>query len=324
MKLLSKMRSAAAAVLLAGMVSTPALAAGYPEKPVRLYVGFAPGGPTDLGARIIARHLGDDLGQPFIVENRAGAGGNIATQDAAAAPADGYTGLVAGINLTINPWMTDIKVDSRKDLDPVRIVAIAPTVLVVRPDFPAKNFSEFMETVRQNPGKYNSAAPGSSPLLATELFSQQTGTRITPVPYRGAAPAMVDLMAGHVDLSFATLGSVLPHIKSGKVRALALAAPQRDEQLPDVPTFAENGMKDFRFDAWVAVAMPAGTPKEVIDTLAASLDKMARSESFAAQMLEIGMKPVIEDSPEGFAKTIDAELTLYKGLAESARGRIAQ
>lgn len=320
------LRVAGRALLAACLLAAPAVqAAGYPDRPVRLLVGFAPGGPTDLAARLVAKHLGADLGQAFIVENRAGAGGNIATKDAAGATPDGYTGLVAGINITINPWMTaDMHVDSRKDLLPVRIVAIAPTILVVRNDFPARDFQEFLREVRKHPDTYNSAAPGSSPLLATELFSQQTGTRITPVPYKRASPAMIDLIAGHVDLSFATLGSVLPHIKSGKVRALALAAPERDAQLPDVPTFAELGMQDFRFDAWAGVLMPAGTPPAVIDTLARSLDKLAGSAEFEAQVLELGMKPVVQDSPSAFARTIDTELGLYKTLAQSVRGKIAQ
>ncbi|AZW20390.1 Bug family tripartite tricarboxylate transporter substrate binding protein [Bordetella bronchiseptica] len=267
------LRVAGRALLAACLLATPAVqAAGYPDRPVRLLVGFAPGGPTDLAARLVAKHLGADLGQAFIVENRAGAGGNIATKDAAGATPDGYTGLVAGINITINPWMTaDMHVDSRKDLLPVRIVAIAPTILVVRNDFPARDFQEFLREVRKHPDTYNSAAPGSSPLLATELFSQQTGTRITPVP-----------------------------------------------------TFAELGMQDFRFDAWAGVLMPAGTPPAVIDTLARSLDKLAGSAEFEAQVLELGMKPVVQDSPSAFARTIDTELGLYKTLAQSVRGKIAQ
>ncbi|OWT63711.1 Bug family tripartite tricarboxylate transporter substrate binding protein [Candidimonas nitroreducens] len=315
-----------AALLLTALALSPlSHAADYPVKPVKILVGFAPGGPTDLIARLIAKSLSEDLGQPFIVENKAGAGGDIATQDAAAASPDGYTGLVAGINLTINPWMNEsLHVDSRKDLLPVRIVAVAPTVLVVRNSFPAKTFAEFLQEVRKNPGKYNSAAPGASPLLATELFSRQTGTNIIPIPYKGAAPAMTDLMAGHVDLSFATLGSVLPLIKSGKVKALAVASPSRDPQLPNVPTFAEQGMKDFKFDAWDGLVMPAGTPQPIINKLAKSLAKMAKSPEFKKATLQIGMAPVLESSPQAFAKTIDTELKLYKVLAVSVRKKIAR
>ncbi|OZI49669.1 Bug family tripartite tricarboxylate transporter substrate binding protein [Bordetella genomosp. 4] len=324
MKLSTLLRRVALIPLCLGMMAAPAaMAATYPSQPVNLIVGFPAGGPTDLIARLIAQHLGSDLGEKFIVENKGGAGGNIGTKAAARAQPDGYTGLVASLNLTINPWMTEgLDVDSRKDLMPVRTVAIAPTVLVGRNDFPAKNFSEFVEAVRQAPNKYNSAAQGASPLLAVELFTQLTNTQITPVPYKGAAAAMVDLIAGHVDMSFATLGSVLPHIKSGKVRVLAVASPERYALLPDTPTFAESGMPDFRFDSWTGLLMPAGTPQAVIDTLKVSLDKLVISDDFKKQVLEMGMMPVLEDTPADFAKTIDRELVLYEKLAASARKKV--
>lgn len=311
--------------LCLGLLTVPAAMAAdpYPSEPVKLIVGFSAGGPTDLIARLIAEHLGTDLGEKFIVENRAGAGGNIATKAAARSKPDGYTGMVASLNLTINPWMTaDIDVDTRKDFMPVRTVAIAPTVLVVNNDFPAKNVKEFLETVRQSPDKYNASAQGSSPLLAAELFTELTGTKITPIPYKGAAPAMVDLIAGHVDMSFATLGSVLPHIRSGKVRVLAVASPERYVLLPDTPTFAESGLPDFSFDSWTGLVMPAGTPPAVIEKLKVSLDKLVVSPKFEKQVHEIGMTPVLKDSPEQFAKTIDKELKLYEKLAASARKKV--
>lgn len=318
-------RRSAMGFLLAAVFLPPvtgATEADYPNKPVRILVGFSSGGPMDIAARLVARHLSSDLGQPFIVDNKAGAAGNIGTAEAAKATPDGYTGLVAGINITINPYMTDdIRVDSRKDLRPVKMVAIAPTVLVVRNSFPASTFAEFLAEIRKNPDKYSSAAPGSSPMLATLMFSQLTQTQITPVPYKGAAPAMVDLMGGHVDLSFATLGSVLPQIKGGKVKALAIALPERSSQLPDVPTFAEVGMKDFRFDAWAGLFMPARTPDEVIDKLSRSLDKLVASKAFESQLAEAGMTAVRGSSPESFARIIDAELVLYEQLSSKARGK---
>lgn len=311
------------AASLLGISAARAADTAYPAKPVYIYVGFSAGGPTDFAARLIAQHLTDDLHKKFIVENRDGAQGNIGTEFVAAAKPDGYTGLVSGINLTINPYMTDdIKVDSRKAFEPVRIVAVAPTVLVVRPDFPAKTLQEFLAEVRKNPGKYNSAAPGSSPMLATELFNEEFHTHIVPVPYKGAAPAMVDLMSGHVDLSFATLGSVLPDILGHKVRALAIATPERDPQMPDVPTFAENGMKDFKFDAWDGLVMPAGTPRPIIEKLDHSLAKLVASKQFEEHLLKMGMKPVKDSNPEAFAQVIDHELTLYKKLAVPLRKKM--
>jgi tripartite-type tricarboxylate transporter receptor subunit TctC len=320
-------RGAALALVGALALAAPLVAGAadeYPSKPVRVVVGFAPGGPTDIVARLVAKHLSTDLGQPFVIENKAGAAGNIGTTEAARAAPDGYTALVAGINLTINPYMTDdLKVDSRKDLKPVKVVAITPTVLVVRNDFPASNLKEFIAEVRKNPGKYSSAAPGSSPMLATVLYNQLTQSHITPVPYKGAAPAMTDLIGGHVDLSFATLGSVLPHIKAGKVKALAVATLQRDPMLPEVGTFAESGMKDFRFDAWVGLVTPAKTPDDVVTKLSKSLDKLVGSKAYEEQLASAGLTPVKGSTPASYARIIDEELALYEKLAAKARGTTA-
>lgn len=314
------LRGAGAAMCAALLAMPAAQAAEYPARPVSLIVGFPPGGPTDVVARMISEHLTKDLQEKFIVENKAGANGDIATKAAARSKADGYTGLVASLNLTINPFLgSGADVDSRKDLAPVRTVAVAPTVLVVNKDFPATNVKEFLEAIRKEPNRYNASSQGPSSLLAAEMFSQQTGLTITPIPYKGSAPAMVDLVAGHVQLSFATLGSVLPHIRSGKIRVLAVASPQRDPLLPGTPTFAESGMPNFRFDSWTGLVMPAGTPQAVIDTLARSLDKLAHSPAFEKQVVGLGMRPVLNDSPQAFARTIDAELTLYEKLAIDAR-----
>ncbi len=291
----------------------------YPTKTVHLEVGFAPGGPTDIIARLAAQHLSEDLGQAFVVENKAGAGGNIATNNVTKARPDGYTGLIASINMTINPFMTEgLSPDSPRDLAPVKILANAPTVLVVRDNFPAADFKEFLQEVKAKPREYNSAAHGSSPLLATILFNQQTNAEIVPVPYKGAAPAMVDLIAGHVDLSFATLGSVMPHILSGKLRTLAVAAPERLASLPDVPTFTELGMGEFEFDSWVGMFMPKGTPAEVIPTLEKSLDKLVASESYQAKLAQAGFSPLASD-PASFAAILEKELTLYEELVKAAK-----
>jgi tripartite-type tricarboxylate transporter receptor subunit TctC len=313
----------ACAATLAALAALPTLAqTDYPNRAARVVVGFAAGGPTDNVARLVARHLNEDLKQPFIVDNKAGAAGNLATAEVVKAAPDGYTGLIASVNITINPAvMDDIRFDGRTDLKAVKSVATAPTVLVVRNDFPARNYAEFVAAVRKQPDKFNSAAPGASPLLATELFGQLTNTRITPVPYKGAAPAMVDLIAGHVDLSFATLGSVLPHIKAGKVRALAIASPQRDPQLPDVPTFVESGLPDFRFDAWVGLFMPAHTPDTVITRISGSLDRLVKSKAYESQLALVGMTPVTDSTPATFATTIDQETALYARLGKALKDK---
>jgi tripartite-type tricarboxylate transporter receptor subunit TctC len=296
--------------------------ADYPTAPVKLLVGFAPGGPTDFVARLVAKHLHEDLKQPFIVENKAGAAGNIATLEAVKAQPDGQTGLIASVNITINPSMSEqFKFDGRTDIKPVAAVSVAPTILVVRNTFPASNYAEFLAEVRKNPNKYSSAAPGASPLLATELFTQLTRTTITAVPYKGAAPALVDLIAGHVDMSFATLGTVLPHIKAGKLKAIAIASPQREPQLPDVATFKEAGLANFSFDAWVGMFVPAKTPDAVVGKLSASLAKLTTSKGYASQLVDIGMTPVTGSTPTTFARTIAAETELYQKLGASLKSK---
>lgn len=294
----------------------------FGQQATRIVVGFAPGGPTDAVARLVAKHLSEEFKSPFVVDNKAGAAGDIATAEVIKAAPDGHTALVASVNIPINPSMTEgIKYDAKTQLKAVKAVATAPTVLVVRNDFPAQNYAEFLAVVRKRPGELNSAAPGASPLLATELFNQLTKTSITPVPYKGAAPAMVDLVAGHVDMSFATLGSVLPHIKAGKVRAIAIAASTRDAQLPDVPTFDESGLSDFRFDAWVGMFVPAKTPDAVVEKLNASLDQLVASKDYAAQLATAGMTPLSNSSPKAFAKIIDQETDLYARLGKAVKDK---
>lgn len=320
----SKLLSLAAACvgLLVPVASVQAQPSDFPSRASRVVVGFSPGGPTDNVARLVAKHLNEDQKQPFVVDNRAGAAGNIATAEVIKSPADGYTSLIASVNITINPAvMDDVRFDARTELKPVRSVAIAPTVLVVRNDFPAQTYAEFVEQLREQPNKYNSAAPGASPLLATELFGQLTNTRITPVPYKGAAPAMVDLIAGHVDLSFATLGSVLPHIKAGKVRALAIASPKRDPELPGVPTFIESGLPNFSFDAWVGLFVPSRTPDDVVAKINTSLDALVKSKAYETQLALIGMTPVAQSTPASFASLIDQETALYARLGKALKDK---
>lgn len=314
------LRAGTALLFTAGGV---AVAQGaYPDKQVRVVVGFSPGGPTDIVARAVARYLGEDMKQSFFVDNKPGAAGNLATIDAIRAAPNGYTILVSGVNITINPAITpDIGFDGGKQLQAVRAVASAPTVLVVRKDFPAHTPQEFLAEVRRQPNKYSSGAPGSSPLLAIEMFTQLTGTEIVPIPYKGAAPGLVDLMGGHVDMSFATLGSVLPQIRSGKIRAIAMASARRSPMLPDVPTFVEAGLPNFTVEGWTGVFVPTGTPPEIVHRLAASLDRMVQSSEVAAQLREAGLSPVAVSSPEQFQAEVMAELSLYEGLGKSLRSR---
>lgn len=290
--------------------------AQYPERPVKLVLGFSAGGPTDIAARLLAKHLGEDLKQPFVIDNKAGAGGNLATNEVARSRPDGYTGMVTGMNLTINPFMTEgLKVNSQQDFEPVRVFATSPTILVVRKDFPAENFAQFLQELKKHPGKYDASAQGASPVLAIQLFKTQTGTDIASVPYKGAAPAMIDLVAGHVDLSFASLGSVMPYLQSGKLKALAIAAPARHKDLPQVQTFTELGMPEFRFDSWVGLLFPKGTPKDVLQKVDASMGKLVGTPEFAQMLDKAGMQPVTDSTPASFKQLIDQEMQLYQRLA---------
>ncbi|WP_233233557.1 tripartite tricarboxylate transporter substrate binding protein [Bordetella sp. LUAb4] len=312
------------------VVSASAQAAdSYPSKPVRLIVGFAVGGPTDIVARVIANDLGKDLGQTFIVENRPGANATIAASQVARAPADGYTGLIAATNHTINAVLyPNLPFESVSDFAPVAAVAVAPTVLIVNKDFPAKNLAEFLTVLRANPDKYSyaSAGSGGTPHLSAELFKKLTKTSITHVPYKGAAPAVSDVMAGHVAMSFATLGSVLPQIKAGQVRALAVAAPGRSPLLPDVPTFAESSsepeLKTFRLDSWYGLMMPKGTPVAVVDRLAKTLQRIAGTPEFAAQMATAGLQPITDSNPKRFETQMRDEVTLFTDLVKSSNLKI--
>ncbi|ARP81236.1 twin-arginine translocation pathway signal [Bordetella genomosp. 8] len=329
MKLCTFLGRAVVAASAVIATTTVMAADNYPVRPVRLVVGFAVGGPTDIVARVVANDLGKSLGQTVIVENRPGANATIAAAMVARATPDGYTGLIAATNHTINAVLyRDLPFKSIDDFAPVAAVAVAPTVLVVNKDFPAKDLKEFLAVLRSNPGKYSyaSAGSGGTPHLSAELFKKLTHTSILHVPYKGAAPAISDVMAGHVAMSFATLGSVLPQIKAGQVRALAVAAPARSPLLPDVPTFAESSsepeLKQFRLDSWYGLMMPKGTPPAVIDLLARSLQSAARTPEFAAQMATAGLQPITDSTPQSFEKQLRDEVAQFDDLVKSSNLKI--
>ncbi len=298
-----------ALALLAGTAA--AQPATYPAQPIKLVVGFAAGGPSDIVARAFADHAVKPLGQPIIVENKPGANAVLATEAVASAKADGLTLLGAAINHTMIPalYANRIKFDAAKSFAPVCTLATSATVLVVGPAMPVKNVTEFLARVKAKPDSATYATPGqgSSPHLATEQFSKLTGARMVHVPYKGAAPAVSDLLGGQVDLSFATVGSVLPHLKSGKLRALAVASRQRSSLLPDVPTFEEAGVKGFVVDTWYGLLAPAGTPTDVLRLLAREAAEFSRSPAMRERLAGAGLEPggVCGDS---FAQQIALEI----------------
>jgi tripartite-type tricarboxylate transporter receptor subunit TctC len=258
-----------AALACASALAHAADASGYPVKPIRMLVGFAPGGGTDTTSRALTPHLAERLGQQIIVDNRPGAAGNIATAMVAKAPADGYTILMGTIAaLAINPTLYgDLTFDPLKDLAPVTRAVDSTNILVVHPSVQAKTVKELIALGKGSALNGGSSGVGGAGHLALELFNLSTGTRITHVPYKGGGPAMVDLLGGQIHLIFATAASAVPHIKAGKIRPLAVTTTKRSKLVPELPTVAEAGVPNFEANNWYGVVVPAKTPRAIVDRL---------------------------------------------------------
>lgn len=311
----------AAGLALCGCAfAQPGEGAAFPTQPIRMVVGFPAGGPTNVSARLIADSLSRSLGQPVVVDNKPGANATLAAELVARAKPDGYTILMAATNHPINASLyKNLKFDSDKSFAAITAVAIAPTVLVVNPNFPAKTYAEFIALMKANPGKYSyaSAGSGGTPHLSAEMFKSLTGTSIVHIPYRGAAPAVTDLIGGQVDMSFATLGSVLPQLRAGQLRAIAVASPERSRLLPDVPTFEESGLKNFRLDSWYGLLAPAGTPKPVIDRLYTEIIKAVSSSAYQQKLNAAGLEPVTTSNPTQFGEQLRQEIATYGALVRA-------
>ncbi|OZI18693.1 twin-arginine translocation pathway signal [Bordetella genomosp. 9] len=307
---------AAALLLVAGSATAQA---AYPDKPVRIIVGFSPGGPTDVVARSFASYAGQALGQTFVVENRPGANTILAAEAVAKAPADGYTLLFGATNHTMIPalYSDRVKFDALRSFTPICAVAVSPTVLVVGPSMPVKTLDGFVARLKAEPGKHTFATPGtgSSGHFYTEQFLRLTGTSMNHIPYKGAAQAVSDLMGGQVDSSFATLGSVLPQVEAGKLTALAVAAPQRLPQLPDVPTFAQAGVKDYAAEAWYGVLAPAGIPADARQKLEQVAAAYASAAGTAKSLDALGMQPR-STCGDAFQSQMAHEIDEYSTLAK--------
>jgi tripartite-type tricarboxylate transporter receptor subunit TctC len=281
----------ACAGLLAGALDAQA-ADAWPAKPVTLIVPFAPGGTTDILARIIGQKLSASLHQSVVIENKAGAGGTLGANVAAHSPADGSTFFLATIAHAIAPSLyKSLPYDFEKDLDPVGLVATTPNVLIVNNSVPAKTVPELIAYIKKNPGKVNfgSAGPGSTEHLAGELFRSLTGTQITHVPYKGGAPMMNDLLAGQIQMALETSPSAYPKIKGGQVRALAVTSAQRSPAYPELPTLAEAGVKGYEMITWFALMAPHGTPAPVVQRMDAELQKVLKLPEVQAKFTEQGV-----------------------------------
>ncbi|BDB26162.1 lipoprotein [Cupriavidus sp. TA19] len=317
------------AVAVGSVLTVAVLAAGHaraaqdwPQRPVSVVVPFPAGGSTDTIARMLTAPLNEKLGQPFVVDNKPGATGAIGATFVKRAPADGYTMLVASIGVfAVNPFLQkNLGYDPVKDFDLLTVAVRAPNVLVVNPQFPAKNVQELVAHMKKNPGKvsFASSGAGSSDHLTAALFWQKTGTDGLHVPYKGGAPAISDLLAGQVDVSFQNINAVLQHIRTGKLKALAVTADKRSTVLPNVPTMAEAGVREVEVYSWQGVAAPRGLPADVKTRLHGALVGALNDPKMRQKLSENGFE-VVANTPEQFSQFEAQELQRWKTVIEKGR-----
>ena len=316
----------AASVLLSVGVASPALAQGFPTKPVKIVATFEPGGASDILARLIAPKLSETLGQSVLVENRPGAGGNIGTDYVAKSAPDGHT-LVMGYIGThaVNPTLyPKIPFDAVKDFAPVAFVASIPSALVVHPSVAAKSVGELIALAKSRPGQlnYGSGGAGTAPHLAAELFKTIAGVDIVHVPYKGSGPAVTDLLGGQISLMFNTMIQTIPHVQSGKLRALAVTSAKRSNAMPELPTLAESGLPGYAMVGWFGVLAPAGTPKDVVNRLNVEILKILNQADVKERLAKLGSEPTDIVTPEQFGDYIKMELTKWEKVIKSSGMRI--
>ena len=302
-------------------------AQGYPSKPVRVIIPWPPGQATDLAARLIGERLSQQLGQPFIMDNRPGAGGQIGTETVVKSAPDGYTLLAASSGpISIMPNLQKINYEPLKDLAPVSLIASVPFALVVAPSFPAQNVKEFLALVRANPGKYTfaSSGTGATAHMFAELFNSMAQLKAVHVPYKGSVPALTDLMGGQVAYAIETVAATGSHVKSGKLRTFGVTTAQRSAALPDAPTLAEAaGIPGYDCAAWVGYVAPAGTPKEILARLSTEIRRAVQAPDLKERYVVLGMD-VASNTPDEMAAYMRREQERYGQIVKTANIKIEQ
>ena len=314
------------ATLLASLIlATAAWAQSYPNRAVKVVVPWPPGQATDIAARVVAEKLSQAMGQPFVVDNRPGAGGAIGTDLVAKSAPDGYTLLAASSGpISIMPNLQKTPYEPLKDLAPVSLIAMAPFALVTRPSFPASNAREFVALVRANPDKYtfSSSGTGATAHLVSELFNSMAQLKARHVPYKGSAPAITDLMSGQIDYTLETVASLAGHIKAGRLKVLGVTSGKRTAALPDVPTLAEAAdIPGYDIGAWIGYAAPPGTPRDITAKLAAEIQKAMQSQDLRERYLTLGMDPAA-NAPDEMAAFMRREQERYGSIIRSANIKV--
>lgn len=302
------------------VASTGSAWAAYPDRPIRMLVVFPAGGTADVLARLVAEKLGKKLKTSIVIENIPGAGGVLATKQVADAEPDGYTMLFTTNNHTISPALhKSLPFDTEADLAPISLLSTVPMLLIENVSSPFSDFKGFVEYAKANPGKltYASAGIGTLPHVGMELLLNSLGLKVVHVPYKGASPAMTDLLAGQVNLKLDTIQTSTTYIETGKIRALGIGSLERDPLLPDVPTFAEQNLPNFQVVLWQGILAPAKTPNDVVDTLSRAIGEVYKDPDLLARFKKDGVHPVAS-SPEEFAATIKAEIVQWKKVVQDA------
>jgi tripartite-type tricarboxylate transporter receptor subunit TctC len=307
--------------------SLSAQAAGYPERPITLVVAFTPGGPSDVLARVVGKKMGEILGNTFVIENKPGAGGNIAAEFVARAKPDGYTLLMGNNSIiaTNESLYKHLSYSPEKDFLPLTLIGTQANILVVNPSMPARSLKELIELCKRVPGKINFASSGygATAHLAGELFKAQAGVDIVHVAYKGAAPALQDVIAGNEQMMFATAASVVGHIQSGQLRALAVTTLKRTAILPEVPTMDEAGLPGFEASTWHGLVAPTGTPPGIVDTLHDAAVKALDDTQVQASLQKLGVD-IVADTPQEFASYIKSEIPKWRAIVKASGASMSQ